>query len=97
MALGAKAEINQKRLPKLVYQVTRLDPGVESTWETSTPGVRTVAIHKITSTGDRRSILHLQLSQTGSLATVAALLTGRQTRRYVQFEAVRLKRAAEAG
>lgn len=96
MALGAKAEISQKRLPKLVYQVTRLDPGVEFAWESSSPGVRTVAIHKVTSGGDGRSILELQLSQSGPLATVAALLTGRQSRRYVQLEAERLKRAAEA-
>ena len=96
MALGAKAEITQKRLPKLVYQVTRLDPGVEFTWETSSLGVRTVAVHTITPSADGRSILGLRLSQNGSLAAVAALLAGRQTRRYVQLEAERLKHAAEA-
>ena len=96
MALGAKAEITQKPLPKLVYQVTRLDPGVEFTWETSSLGVRTVAIHTITPSADGRSILGLRLSQKGPLAGVAALLAGRQTRRYVQLEAERLKQAAEA-
>lgn len=97
MAIGAKAEISQKRLPKLVWQVTELNPGVEFTWETSRPGVHATAIHKITPGRDGGSLLELGLSQSGPLAAVAAVLTGRQIRRYVQLEAEQLKRAAETG
>jgi hypothetical protein len=58
--------------------------------------VRTVAVHTITPSADGRAILGLRLSQSGPLAAIAALLAGRQTRRYVQLEAERLKHAAEA-
>jgi uncharacterized membrane protein len=44
----------------------------------------------------RKGDPRLRLSQSGPLAAIAALLAGRQTRRYVQLEAERLKHAAEA-
>ena len=96
LAVGSRARISQKRMPKLVWTVTEVDAGRVFTWETRSPGVRTSGSHLVADLGDGRARLTLSIAQVGPGAGMAGLMTGRQTRRYVDAEAAGMKRAAEA-
>jgi hypothetical protein len=96
MAVGAKARISQKRMPKLEWTVTAVEPGVSFSWETRTPGVHTLGAHTVTDAGEGRARMTLSLEQSGPGAGLVGLLVGGQTRRYVDLEAASLKRAAES-
>ena len=45
MRLGAKARIRQPRLPTVVWEVTKWEPGHSWTWTATSPGARTEASH----------------------------------------------------
>jgi uncharacterized membrane protein len=95
--VGARARIKQPGTPALTWTVTELDEGRAFAWEASSPGVRTVGTHAVTSAaGQPGSTLTLGLRQSGALAGVVGALTGARTRKFVQMEADGLKRAAES-
>src|SRR3954467_9076468 len=48
MRLGAKARICQPRLPTVVWEVTRWEPGRSWTWAVTSLGARTEASHVLT-------------------------------------------------
>ena len=64
---GSKARIKQPGFPRLVWEVTRFSPGSSFAWETRSPGMTTVADHRITptATGSR---VELSIAQRGPLA-----------------------------
>jgi hypothetical protein len=82
-------------MPPLVWTVCELDDGHAFAWRTASLGVTTIGAHRIAPLDSGRTLLTLAVSQTGALASLVGLLTGSQTRRYVQMELDGLKRAAE--
>ena len=94
LAVGAIVRIRQPKLPTARWTVTALDPGRSFTWESTAPGLRTVAHHTVTPNGDATSRLVLSIEQTGAVGRMLGLVYGGLTRRYVQMEADGL--AAEA-
>src|SRR3954462_14420304 len=51
MRLGAKARIRQPRLPAVVWEVTKWEPGRSWSWTATGPGARTEASHVLTRLG----------------------------------------------
>jgi uncharacterized protein YndB with AHSA1/START domain len=92
---GSEARVKQPRMPAMRWRVTDYQPGVNFTWETRSPGAKTVASHRIAPRPGGGSTVTLVLDQTGPLAAVISPFIGRMSRRYVQMEAEGLKRRAE--
>ncbi len=92
---GSTVRIRQPKLPAATWKVTQLAPGVSFTWEASYPGVKTIAVHSLTASGDGTDVT-LAVRHTGPLGPVLAALTAKPTRRYVDMEAEGLKRRSEA-
>ncbi|MGW5369088.1 SRPBCC family protein [Streptomyces sp. NPDC004009] len=91
---GSLVRIAQPRMPVLTWQVTEWTPGRSFTWQSASGGVTTTGTHVITPRGDV-STLTLGIDQTGLLAPLLGALMGRQTRRYVEVEALSMKSRAE--
>jgi uncharacterized membrane protein len=94
MRLGAKARIRQPRLPTVVWEVTKWEPGRSWTWTATSPGARTEASHVLTSLGDR-TIAEQAILPSGLLGRLAAFLYRSLTRRYLAIEAAGLKARCE--
>ncbi|MFA1539276.1 SRPBCC family protein [Actinomadura monticuli] len=94
IALSSRARVHQPKLPAATWTVTGFTENETFTWESRSPGVTTTAAHEIT-TRDGTTTVRLILDQTGPLAGLFSLLTGRLTRRYVTMEANGLKAKAE--
>ena len=47
LAVGKRFEIKQPRMPKLVWEVTEVDPGVSWTWVQRSPGGCDLARHEV--------------------------------------------------
>ena len=94
MGVGSRARIRQPAQPPLVWQVSSLNPGKSFTWQATSPGVKSVATHRIESNGVYTK-LSLEMHQTGPAAGVIATLLGKRVRRYMRMEAEGLKRRAE--
>ena len=92
--VGSSVRIRQPKLPSAQWTITEIEPGRSFTWESTAPGIRSVASHSVTATGSGASELTLSIDQSGQLGNVVAALYGRLTRRYVQMEADGLARAA---
>jgi uncharacterized membrane protein len=94
MRLGARARIRQPRLPTVVWQVTKWDPGRSWTWAVTSPGAHTEASHVLTSSGGR-TIAEQSITSSGPLGRLAAFLLRSLTRRYLAMEAAGLKQRSE--
>ena len=94
MRLGAKARIRQPRLPTVVWEVTKWEPGHSWTWTATGPGARTEASHVLTRLGDR-TVAEQSIISTGPLGRVAAFVWRSLTRRYLAIEAAGLKQRSE--
>jgi len=93
--IGARARIQQPRLPSADWSVTLLDEGRCFDWESRAPGVRVLARHCLEAcAGGTRVTLSIQYS--GLLGGLLGRLTGALNRRYIALEADGLKRRAEA-
>jgi uncharacterized protein YndB with AHSA1/START domain len=88
---GAAVRIKQPGFPAIEWRITAVDDGRSFTWEAHRPGLRSVAVHTVEPIAGDRSAVTLAIEQTGLLAPVFALLTGRRTRRYVAMEAEGLR------
>jgi uncharacterized membrane protein len=95
-ALGADYELEQPRLPKVVWEIAVWDPPSRFDWVSRAPGVITEASHDLTSMGDQTTVT-LTITRSGLLAPVINLLYGRITREYLATEAASLKKRVEAG
>jgi uncharacterized membrane protein len=96
LEVGRRFQIKQPKLPLLVWEVTDLDPGHGWTWRVHSPGATTVAVHEVVRLDGDRTLVRQRIDQRGPLGTVAAALTKRLTRRYLDLEGQGLKARSEA-
>jgi uncharacterized membrane protein len=94
MRLGAKARIRQPRLPTVVWEVTRWEPGRSWTWTATSPGARTEASHVLTRSG-AGTIAEQTITPSGPIGRLAAMMLRSLTRRYLAMEAAGLKTRSE--
>src|SRR5215813_11420821 len=94
MRLGAKARIHQPRLPTVVWEVTKWEPGRSWTWTTTSPGARTEASHVLTRVGEF-TLAEQSITWSGPIGRLAALVWRSLTRRYLAIEALGLKQRSE--
>ncbi len=95
LRVGSTAKIKQPRLPTAVWEVTELQPGHAFTWQAKSPGITTVAGHRLDSREKGRTTLAMTIHQSGPLAPVFRPLTARLVRRYATLEAHGLKRRCQ--
>jgi uncharacterized membrane protein len=95
MRLGARARIGQPRLPTVIWQVTKWEPGRSWTWTATTPWARTEASHVLTRIGDHRTVAEQAIRPSGPIGRLAAFLWRSLTRQYLAIEAAGLKQRSE--
>jgi uncharacterized protein YndB with AHSA1/START domain len=95
LAVGARVQIKQPRLPSTVWEVTTLEPLRGFTWLAAAPGSTTVADHRLTAVSAGHTTVTLTLRRTGLLARLLDLVFKRVTEKYVRMEAEGLKRRCE--
>jgi len=93
--VGKRFEIKQPRMPKLVWQVTEVDPGVSWTWHQKSVGSTASATHEVVPIDGEHTTVRQIIDQRGLLGVVVGALTRRMTRRYLDLEAQGLKRRSE--
>jgi hypothetical protein len=94
IAVGSRYEVRQPGLPKAVWEVTEWRPGRSFTWVSTSPGIRSTAVHAVKDQGSG-SQLDLSLEWAGPLAHVLELFIGRRARGMVETEAETFARLAE--
>ena len=95
IAVGKRFEIKQPRLPKLVWQVTGVEPGAVVDLAAGSPGATTLAIHEVVALGRGRTLVRQRIDQRGPVGTLVGVLMRRMTRRYLELEAKGLKARSE--
>jgi uncharacterized membrane protein len=95
LAVGKRFEIKQPRFPKVVWEVTELDPGSSWTWRQRSPGATATATHEVVAQESGRTLVRQRLEQRGPVGVVVGLLTRRLARRYLDLEAEGLKASSE--
>ena len=93
--VGKRFEIRQRRFPKLVWEVTDVEPGRSWTWRQRSFGAETRATHEVVAQDPDRTLVRQRIEQRGPLGVVGGLLTRRLTRRYLDLEARGLKARSE--
>lgn len=93
--VGNRFAIKQPRFPKLVWEVTAVDPGRSWTWQQRSPGGTTVASHEMVSQGEQ-TLVRQRVDQRGLIGALVGRLTRRVTKRYLAMEAAGLKARCEA-
>ena len=96
LAVGHRFRIRQPGLPSVVWRVSRLRDGEEFSWEARSPGLHSVASHRLSTNADGSTEITLRLEQRGVLAGLVRLLTEAKIRRYIALEAAGVKAAAES-
>jgi uncharacterized membrane protein len=95
IAVGKRFEITQPRMPKLVWQVTDVEPGTSWTWMQRSPGGSTIARHDVINQTPTRTQVRQELQQRGPIGSLVGLLMRRMTKRYLELEAQGLKAQSE--
>jgi hypothetical protein len=95
MAVGARAEVRQPKLPPLVWRVTALEAGRFFDWEVRSPGAQTVGSHRVEPRGGG-SLATLSLVQSGPIGWLVGRMMLDLTREYVSMEAAGLKKRSES-
>jgi uncharacterized membrane protein len=85
ISVGHRFEISQPRFPKLVWQVTAVEPGASWTWRVKSLGATTTASHELASSGNR-TIVRQRIEQRGPIGATVGLLMRGLTRRYLKME-----------
>jgi hypothetical protein len=93
---GRRYRIRQPGFPPVVWRVTDVVDGESFQWEADSPGVRTVAFHRLMPDASGGTTITIGIRQSGALAGLLGALTGARTRRYLGLEAAGLKAAAES-
>ena len=93
--VGKRFEIKQPRMPRLVWQVTDVHPGVSWTWKQRSPGGTTLATHEVEALTDARTAVRQRIDQRGPIGLTVGVLMRRLTRRYLDLEARGLKARSE--
>ena len=97
LRVGARARIDQPRIPTTVWTVTALTEGREFTWEASGPGTRTTGRHGLEPVGPGSCRVTLSITQSGWLGAVVGRGYRSLTDRYLAMEAAGLKALVESG
>src|SRR4051812_36302729 len=95
LAVGRRFAIKQPRMPRLVWEVTSIDPGRSWTWSQHSPGATTLATHDVVATDDGRTLVRQRLDQRGALGALVGRLMRRMSLRYLDLEAQGLKARSE--
>jgi uncharacterized protein YndB with AHSA1/START domain len=95
LAVGARVEISQPRIPTGTYTVTALDPGSAFTWEQRQPGSTVSAHHECIPLPDGGTRFELRVVMGGAVGGVVGRLYRKLTERYLAMEAAGLKARAE--
>lgn len=95
LAVGKRFRIKQPRMPKLVWEVTELDPGTAWTWVQRSPGGLTLATHEVVALDGGRTLIRQRIDQRGPIGVLVGVLARRLTTRYLELEARGLKSRAE--
>lgn len=93
--VGKRFEIKQPRMPKLVWEVTKVDPGTSWTWRQRSPGATTLATHEVVPQGGGRTLVRQRIDQRGPVGVLTGVLMLRLTKRYLELEAQGLKARSE--
>src|SRR3954469_10888829 len=93
--VGKRFEIKQPRMPKLVWEVTEVDPGVSWTWRQRSPGGTTLATHEVIPQGDAHTLVKQRIDQRGIVGVMVGALMLRMTKRYLDLEGQGLKARSE--
>src|SRR6478735_4381791 len=88
LRVGARARIDQPRIPTTVWTVTDLTEGRDFTWEASSPGTRTTGRHTCRAT--------LSITQSGWVGSLVGRGYRSLTDRHLAMEAAGLKARAES-
>ena len=86
LVVGSRAKVRQPKLPKALWQVTKVLDGRSFTWEAVGPGVRTIGRHEVIPDGAGSKVT-LSIEQTGPMGAVAALVWRKLTQSYIELEA----------
>ena len=95
LEVGRRFRIEQPKFPKLVWQVTELEPGRSWTWRQKSPGGTTLAVHEVEPLGPDRTLVKQRIDQRGPIGWVVGKLTKKLTHRYMEMEAEGLKARSE--
>jgi uncharacterized protein YndB with AHSA1/START domain len=95
LAVGKRFEIKQPRMPKLVWEVTDVTPGVSWTWVQRSPGGLTLASHEVIAESDHHTKVRQRIDQRGPVGALVGLFMRPMTRRYLAMEAAGLKARSE--
>ena len=96
LAVGRHYDIRQPRFPRLLWEVTALEPGHSWDWRQRSFASTTLAHHRLEALGPHRTRVTQGVDQRGPIGVVVAVLARRLTRRYLAMESAGLKAAAEA-
>ena len=96
LAVGRRFAIKQPRMPKLIWEVTSIDPGRSWTWRQHSPGATTLATHDVVAIAGGRTLVRQRLDQRGVLGALVGRLMRRTSDRYLELEAQGLKARSEA-
>ena len=96
LRVGARARIDQPRIPTTVWTVTGLTEGHDFTWEASGPGTLTTGRHGVEGTGPGTCRATLSITQSGWLGSLVGRWYRSLTDRYLAMEAAGLKARAES-
>ena len=75
--VGRRFEIEQPRLPKVVWEVTEVDPGRSWTWRQRSLGSTAFASHEVVPQGAERTLVRQRIDQRGPLGVVVGVLMRR--------------------
>jgi uncharacterized membrane protein len=95
LEVGRRFAISQPKFPRLVWEVTAVEPGRGWTWRQRSVGGTTLAHHRIEAIGDGRARVTQGVDQRGPVGVLVGVLVRRLTRRYLAMESEGLKGAAE--
>ncbi|MEB4208906.1 SRPBCC family protein [Mycobacterium sp. 94-17] len=95
LAVGRRFAIKQPGMPKLVWEVTEIDPGRSWTWVQSAPGARVTARHHVIPRPGGGTLVRQQLDQRGVLGGLVGRLMLNKTKRFLALEAQGLKARSE--
>jgi uncharacterized membrane protein len=92
--VGKRFEIKQPRFPKLVWEVTEVEPGLSWTWRQRSPGGTALATHEVLAQGER-TLVRQRIEQKGPVGVAIGWAVRRLTKRYLRLEAEGLKARSE--
>lgn len=95
LRVGARAKVQQPRLPPAEWVVTTIEEGRAFDWESRAPGLKVLARHALIP-GVFGTRVTLSIQYGGLLGGLIGRLTASINKRYIALEADGLKRRAES-